>query len=163
MSVVAAKVYKDRVVFAADSIICQGSFKRKNYNKLFEVNGMIIGTSGYAEEGAFMRYYADTHKPASPSERDVLKFFVEFQAWKLDAGCTVVDCGNSYLFYYDGHLFEINQMHVEEINDFAAIGAGRDYAYAALYLDHNPKEAVKVACELSCYVSDPIVTATGLR
>ena len=36
MSVVAAKVYKDRVVFAADSIICQGSFKRKNYNKLFE-------------------------------------------------------------------------------------------------------------------------------
>ena len=54
-------------------------------------------------------------------------------------------------------------MHVEEIDDFAAIGAGRDYAYAALYLGATPKEAVEVACELSCYVSEPIVTATGVK
>ena len=163
MSVVTAKVHKDKIEFAADSIITSGSFKRTNYNKLFEINGMIVGTSGYAEEGAFMRYYAETHKPASASEKDILKFFVEFQAWKLDAGCTISDCGNTYLFYYDGHLFEVNQMHIEEVEDFAAIGAGRDYAYAALYLGHSAQEAVKVACELSCYVSEPIVTAVGLR
>ena len=163
MSVVAAKVYKDKVKFAADSIVVNGSFKKTNYYKICEINGMIIGTSGYAEEAAFMRYYAETHKPASSNERDVLKFFVEFQAWKIDAGCTIVDCGNVYLFYYDGHLFEINQMHIEEINDYAAIGAGRDYAYAALYLGHEPREAVKVACDLSCYVSEPIVEAVGLK
>ena len=54
-------------------------------------------------------------------------------------------------------------MHIEEINDYAAIGAGRDYAYAALYLGHEPKEAVKVACDLSCYVSEPIIEVVALK
>lgn len=54
-------------------------------------------------------------------------------------------------------------MHVEEIDDFAAIGAGRDFSYAALYLGATPEEAVKVACELSCKVSEPIVKAVGKR
>lgn len=163
MSVIAAKVYKNRIEMAADSIVIHGSLKRTNYNKLFEINGMIIGTCGYAEEGAFMRYYAETHKPASSNEKDILRFFVEFQAWKTDAGCTIPDCGNYYLFYFDGHLFCVTDMHVEEIDDFAAIGAGRDFSYAALYLGATPEEAVKVACELSCKVSEPIVKAVGKR
>jgi len=48
-------------------------------------------------------------------------------------------------------------MFINEIKDFAAIGAGEDFANAALYLGHSPEEAVKVACELCCFVSEPIV------
>jgi hypothetical protein len=47
-------------------------------------------------------------------------------------------------------------MFVHEVFDFISIGAGEDFANAALYLGHTPKEAVKVACELSCYVCEPI-------
>ena len=48
-------------------------------------------------------------------------------------------------------------MFVHEISDYIAIGAGEQFANAALYLGHTPKEAVKVACDLSCYVSEPII------
>jgi hypothetical protein len=48
-------------------------------------------------------------------------------------------------------------MFINEIKDFAAVGAGEDFANAALYLGHSPEEAVKVACELCCFVSEPII------
>jgi hypothetical protein len=64
---------------------------------------------------------------------------------------------NVYLLIYDGHLFEIDRMFVHEVSDYIAIGAGEDFANAALYLGHTPQEAVKVACDLSCYVCEPIV------
>ena len=45
MSVVCARVYGDKVVMAADSIVCRGDMKRTNGNivKLREVNGMGVG------------------------------------------------------------------------------------------------------------------------
>lgn len=51
----------------------------------------------------------------------------------------------------------IANMFVREIKDYYAIGAGEDFATAALYLGHTPKEAVKTACDISCFVAEPIV------
>jgi hypothetical protein len=58
---------------------------------------------------------------------------------------------------FGGHLFEIEHMLAFEIKDYTAAGAGEDFANAALYLGHSPREAVKVACDLSCYVCEPII------
>lgn len=52
-------------------------------------------------------------------------------------------------------------MFVCQIKDYVAIGAGDDFATAALYLGHTPREAVEVACNLSCYVAGPIVEYEG--
>ena len=51
MSVVCARVYGDKVVMAADSIVCRGDMKRTNGNivKLREVNGMGVGGVGTAK------------------------------------------------------------------------------------------------------------------
>lgn len=157
MSVVAARVYKDKVVMAADSIIVKGWSKRNsNFTKIAEINGMILGSTGSAEEVSLMWHYMETHQPASATEKDVLAFVIEFAQWKQNmVGNNHIE--NSYLFVYQGHLFEIEKMLVFEIEDFAAVGAGEDFANAALYLGHDPKDAVKVACELSCFVSEPIV------
>ena len=45
MSVVAAKIYKDKVKFAADSIIVNGSFKKTNYNKKHQKYGKSVQMS----------------------------------------------------------------------------------------------------------------------
>ncbi len=157
MSVVAAKVYEDKVVMAADSILVKGWSKRNsNFAKIAEINGMIIGGCGSAEEISLMWHYMQTHKPASPTEKDVLTFIIEFAQWKNNMGAGS-QLENSYLLIYQGHLFEIEYMFVHEVFDYLAIGAGEDFANAALYLGHTPKEAVKVACELSCYVCEPIL------
>lgn len=157
MSVIAAKVYNDKIVIAADSIIVRGASKRNSgFAKLVEINDMIIGATGICEETSLMYHYMQTHKPASPSEKDVLNFVVEFSQWKRGV-VNDSSINNIYLLAYQGHLFEIEYMFVHEVFDYAAIGAGDDYANAALYLGHEPKDAVKVACELSCYVCEPII------
>lgn len=157
MSVVAAKVYADRVTMAADSIMTKGWSKtNNNFVKINEINDMIVGGCGLSQEISLMWHYMTTHKPASATERNILDFIVEFSKWKRDlTGDGAVQ--DTYLIIFEGHLFEINDMFVFEIKDYAAVGAGEDFANAALHLGHTPKEAVKVACDLCCYVCEPII------
>ena len=73
MSVIAAKVYNDKVVMAADSIIVTGWSKRNNnFSKIVEINNMIMGSTGYCQECSIMWHYMQTHKPASSLEKDIL-------------------------------------------------------------------------------------------
>jgi hypothetical protein len=158
MSVVAARVYKDKIVMAADSIVVRGWSKRTDHDivKINEINGMIVGSTGYAQELSLMWQYMTTHKPAAATEKDVLAFVVEFSRWKRDLiGNGSVD--NTYLMAYDGHLFQIQNMLVYEVSEWSAVGAGEDFANAVLYLGNSPRDAVKVACELSCFVAEPII------
>ena len=163
MSVVAAKVYEKEIIIAADSILVKGWSKRNsNFAKIAEINNMILGGCGSAQEISFMWHYMQTHKPASPTNKDILTFIIEFAQWKNDmGGGNRID--NEYLLAYQGHLFEIQNMLVHEITDYSAIGAGEDFATAALYLNHSPAEAVKVACDLSCYVCEPIIEYKMLK
>lgn len=158
MSVVAARVYKDKIVMAADSIVVRGWSKRTDHDivKINEINGMIVGSTGYAQELSLMWQYMTTHKPAAATEKDVLAFVVEFSRWKRELiGNGSVD--NTYLMAYDGHLFQIQDMLVYEVSEWSAVGAGEDFANAVLYLGNSPRDAVKVACELSCFVAEPII------
>ena len=133
MSVVAARVYKDKIVMAADSIIVRGWSKRTDHDivKINEINGMIVGGTGYAQELSLMWQYMTTHKPATATEKDVLTFVVEFSRWKRELiGNGSVD--NTYLMAYDGHLFQIEDMLVYEVSEYSAVGAGQDFANAVL-------------------------------
>ena len=165
MSVVALKMYDHEIEMSADSIIVCGSRKELYYGhhtKINQVNDMIIGTSGSCEESSLMWLYAKNHRPAAATERDVLDFVMEFADWKRSrTGNSSLE--NQYLLAFGGKAFHIQNYLVLEIDKFAAIGAGADYALAALYLDHSAPKAVKVACDLSCYVSEPIKTFTMKR
>ena len=164
MSVVAARVYKDKIVMAADSIVVRGWSKRTDHDivKINEINGMIVGGTGYAQELSLMWQYMATHKPASATEKDILTFVVEFSKWKRDLiGSGSVD--NTYLMAYDGHLFQIEEMLVYEVSEYSAVGAGEDFSNAVLYLGNSPRDAVKVACELSCFVAEHIIEYTMPR
>lgn len=158
MSVVAAKIYNNRIVMAADSILVKGCAKSTNINlaKINYINDMIVGSTGYAKENSLFQYFMRTHTPNGNTDKDILAYIVEFSKWKQDL-IGESEIANTYLFAYDGHLFEIENMFVYEIKDYDAIGAGEDFANAALYLGHSPREAVKVACELSCYVAEPVI------
>ena len=72
MSVVAVKVYDKEIIMSADSIITHGSDKTPvGRGKIFEVNGMLIGTSGYASEGIHMALFAENHTPLAMDEREI--------------------------------------------------------------------------------------------
>ena len=164
MSVVCAKIYNDKIQISADSIRTNGKSKRTDTGscKLVRANNMIVGSTGSAQEGSLMRHFIKTHRPKEATEKAVLDFMVEFSKWKKDYG-DGDEVENSYILAYDKKCFEIECMFVCEITNYCAVGAGSDFATAALYLGHSPREAVRVSAELSCCVAEPIIEEEMLR
>lgn len=160
MSVVTVKVYDKEIIMSADSIIVHGRDDKTpvGRGKIFEINNMLIGTCGYASEGIHMALFAENHTPLSMTDRDLTRWMNEFLDWRVKEFGTEKKTENEYLIAHNGKVFFINNDYVGEVENYFAIGAGEKYARAALYLGHSPAEAVKVACALSCYVDEPIIT-----
>lgn len=159
MSCVAARITNDGLEIAADSITARGWTQRKGdhtkFSKLMEINGMVIGASGLvAEIGAF-HAFAATHKPTQATQAAILEYLSEFAEWKKKR-TDGAKLEAAYLLWYSGKLFHVFGWGVHDITTFEAIGAGEDFALAAMYLGHSPEEAVKVAIELSVYCEGPI-------
>ena len=160
MSVVAVKIYENSIVMSADSIIIHGPQDKApvGKGKIFDVNGMLIGSTGLASEGVYLSLFAENHTPLDSSERAFTEYMAEFCQWKYHTYGSPAEVENSYLIAYKDKCFYVNGYYVGEVNDFFAIGAGSEYAEAALYLGHSPQEAVKAACALCCMVAEPIIT-----
>ena len=159
MSVVACKITENGYQIAADSITVRGYTQTKGNNtkrsKLFEVNGMVIGCVGVAEESSLLRIFATTHRPSSATEEGLLEFLVEFFDWK-NKKTNNGSIENSYLIGLEGKVFSIDEWLVEEITTYEAIGAGMDFALAALYLGHDAVKAIETAIELSVFCEGPV-------
>ncbi len=159
MSVIAARKYTDRIVMAADSINLFGQTKEtKNLRvKLRKIGeDFMVGAAGTSRETGLFYNYLDTHKLAVPTEAAVLNLMVEFIdfARKFDERFWTE---NEYLIAYKTALFYVYDLDVIEVKEYAAIGAGEDYALTALRLGHGPFDAVKVACDLCAFTAGPIV------
>lgn len=163
MSVVAAKKYPDRLVFAADSIQVSSGFLRETARvtghergKLFEVNDLVIGGVGYTMELSFMQIFARNHRPSHPTIEGVLDFIIEFYSWAREKDDSFGK-RNDYLIGIEGEIFRVCDSYlVEKINEFSAIGAGEYFALTAMYLDKNPQEAVEISNELCVYCAPPV-------
>lgn len=159
MSIVVCKTLENGYEIASDSILTRGWTQSKGedrkFSKLFEVNGLVIGSVGAAEEVGLFRIFATTRKPSSPNEAAFIEFISEFSEWK-NKRTDERKIENSYLIGFEGKVFYIEEWFVEEIVKFEAIGAGMDFALAALHLDHSAKEAIEIAIELSIYCEGPV-------
>lgn len=163
MSVVVCRALNGGYEMAADSITVRGYTQTRggnsSFTKLFEANGMDIGTSGTVEEASLMRLFAGTHRPARADELAILEFMSEFSIWKNDK-MGDASLNNSYLIGFDGVLFHVEGWAVSVVTGYEAIGWGFDYALAALYLGHSAAKAVETAIELSVFCEGPVQTIT---
>lgn len=165
MSVVCARVYKDKIVMAADSIVVKWGENKDisgNFLKMRRINDVLIGSSGGATEASLMWHYMATHNPFGSTEKDVLEYMVEFSRWKKElTGDGKVE--NQYLIAFGGKLFCVYGIFVTEVKEFESIGHGMFYANAVMHMGHSPREAVKVACDMDCFVAEPIIEETMPR
>lgn len=161
MSVVAVKVTEKGYTISADSIGVIGYTQTRGDNinmvKLKEVNGLVIGGVGYSEETSLLYLFSETRKPESSSELALLTFLSEFSEWKNKKTGKYYG-GNHYIIGLKDRVYSVMGYDVIPVTKFAAIGAGMDFALAALLLDQSPEEAVKVAIELSVYCEGPVRT-----
>lgn len=160
MSVVCCKILKDKIEIASDSIMTIGRSQTKGsdveYAKLDKINDIIIGSTGSCEESALFQLYCKTHSPKEAKNDDILEFVIEFIEWKRKK-IDKWDYSNNYILAFHGKAFWIENYFVNEIKTYRAIGAGRDFAMAALFLGHSVEESVSVACELSTLCEKPII------
>ncbi len=159
MSVVVCRILEKGYEIAADSILVRGwtqsKGKDRKFSKLFEVNDLVVGSVGAAEEVGLFRVFSSTRKPSSASESAFVEFISEFSEWK-NKRTDSREIENSYLVGFENKVFVIEGWFVEEVIKFESIGAGMDFALAALHLDHSAKAAVEVAIELSIYCEGPV-------
>ena len=159
MSIVACRVDGKGYTVAADSItvreLTQQKGDRTSHSKLFEVKGLLVGGVGAAEETSLFQIFAATHHVAAASESAILEFLSEFSSWKKKK-IDNATLENRYLLGVADCVFYVNGWYVTRVSTFEAIGAGQDFALAALHLGHTPEEAVRVAIELSVYCEGPI-------
>jgi ATP-dependent protease HslVU (ClpYQ) peptidase subunit len=166
MSVIATRVYGDRIEIAADSQVTYGATMQTDQNvKLFTTDtGITVGGVGTMQELALLKIFMKTHFPAAPTEDAMTDFIHEFRQWLLEnAEINPEFDDNEYHIIYDGKAFTVHRYNIREIFEFDAVGAGMDYALTALYLGRSPAEAVRVACELNIFCSLPVVTYTHAR
>ncbi len=158
MSVVACKITKEGYEIAADSISVRGSTQTKNNtnrSKLVEVNNMVIGSVGLAEESSLLQIFAKTHQPAAATQEGILEFWSEFSEWKKKR-TERSNIENSYFIGLDGIVFYVNHWLITSVKSYEAIGAGMDFALAALHLGHSAEDAIETAIELSIYCEAPV-------
>lgn len=157
MSVIAVNVESDKITIAADSIIIKGDLKRTNFQKLHDFGHMIVGGCGSAEELSLFFEFAKRSKEKLTSVYAVQEFMNNFANCKR-AYTDDNKINNAYIIIYDKHVYEVDGMFVQEVEDYTAIGDGEAYALAALYLGHDVVDAVQAACKFSSFVSEPIVS-----
>lgn len=166
MSVVATRVYGDRIEIAADSQITYGATMQTDETvKLFRTDtGITVAGVGTMQELVLLKLFMKTHFPAEASEDALTEFIHEFRKWLVESAELTPELDdNEYHIIYEGKAFSVHRYNIREILEFDSIGAGMDYALTALYLGRSPAEAVRVACELNIFCSLPVVTHTIAR
>lgn len=156
MSVVAVKKTPKEIQIAADSIVLyDDQYQRKNGVKLWSANEMTIGSTGSLEEITAFKVFTSLWKPQSPTIENIFCFMSEFAKWREEK-TGKAEISNDFIIVFGGTVFEISGFDIQEIKDYAAIGAGDVFAITALYLGKTPKEACETSIHLSPYCESPV-------
>jgi ATP-dependent protease HslVU (ClpYQ) peptidase subunit len=126
----------DGKTLAADKAGTNAGYAR-TVTKIYRVPGGLVGFAG---DGSRAMDLLEWFRAG----RDPLKApaYPEFQKTDDAVGCIfIADDGKSYSYLHSPYP-ELRQ------DKFDAIGSGRDYALAAMYLGHDARKAVEVACAL---------------
>lgn len=157
MSVVAVKIYVDKIVIGADSQQTTGQLK-DNTTKLIKVNDKFyFGHAGLGSETMLFYAFSKTNVISEHNElTDIYDYLIKFTDYVKDK-TTKYGLESDFIIVNNGKAFiTSNTFYVKEIIDFAAIGSGREFAITALHLGKTVEEAIKVACDLTIYCAEPI-------
>lgn len=120
---------------AGDKMVREGGLKTGITTKIFKRKGYLIGFSGRQDVAMLMlKWFEDGAKEEEWPD--------PFDDDDLDTSILVVTPSGEVLCY------ERYPYPIVMENEFHAIGSGRDFAIAAMYLGFTPERAVEIASEL---------------
>jgi hypothetical protein len=160
----------DTMHMGGDSAYISGWHIRVGAPKVFRLGEMLIGVSGYPRALQIVRHHLEV--PEHPDDRDAESYMVTCfvpalrQAFKEHGFAEVQHNQENYdstlMVAYRGTLFEIESnfqlSHYRE--PYAAIGAGRTYALAAMNLlhqEHAPEDAIRRSLETAAHFCTGVI------
>ena len=148
MSVVAVRKEKGKITIGADSIRISGwgTQEKDKLAKLFRINkDMVLGTAGSCATASLFRSFLDNHLPKMNDEYGWTLLMREFadHLSEVKSGPKFED--SIFIVVHRGKIFFLGGYFVREVKDYYAIGAGMDYALAALYLGASVEKAIRTA------------------
>lgn len=133
----------DGKTLAADKASTSGGFK-STVTKIYRVRDAIVALVG--NESAVMAGLVWLHGAMNPHE--------------YPEGMKTTDSAMWVIRSYEFLRYEAGPYPARVESPFLAIGSGRDYALAAMYLGHDARRAVEVACALDNSCGNGIDTLT---
>jgi hypothetical protein len=165
MSVIAVKVYDERIEIAADSQATSNSHREvldEKNAKLFVCGNMIIGVSGYYRSIPMLRAYLEKNPQDIHSIVGVYEFLKNFRIWEKEIKDTESSDDSddqNLIIVTNGKAFYIDNYEVKEVSRSEAIGSGS--LVASVIMDYDPYTsvctAVKAAIKHDIYCGPPIV------
>jgi ATP-dependent protease HslVU (ClpYQ) peptidase subunit len=166
MSIVAVRKEKNKITIGADSIRISGwgTQEKDKLAKLFRISKeMVLGAAGSCATSSLFREFIENHLPKTNDEYGWTLLMREFASYLSEVKSAPKFEDAIFIVVHKGKAFFLGGYFVREINDYYAIGAGMDYALAALYLGASVEKAIKTACELSIFCEGPVnVIVSGL-
>ncbi len=166
MTVIAVYLTDDMILLGADTQVTYGDNKilESYYGKLYQINDLYLGCSGTCLEAQFFRRFLETKRLRSDfTEADFSDLILEFyDEYKARTKGEVGSLYNQYLLVHDGRVFVFNNWLIKEVEEFEAIGSGRETARTAFevyrQLGETPDLAtiLKVTCKIDLYCHEPI-------
>lgn len=163
MTVVAVRKYAKRIEIASDSQTSYGDWNKVSNDKnrlfddsekIFEVNGMVVGCAGNVKGKGYLKIFCKTHKPKLADCDSVLDFLMEFNDWfKAKDDKYRFDEENYIIIIMHRRIFSCFGFSVQEVKEYMAIGSGMFLAIGAMYFGKTVDEAVEVAKEFDGFCS----------
>lgn len=135
----------DGKTLAADKRACHGTYKGGTTTKIHRFQDGLCGISGSLETG---RHFIEWLQAGAIPD--------DFPTWDEEKEASFL------VIYNDGRVaaYESTPIPLWMEERFHAIGSGREFALAAMYLGKTAKQAVEVACALDAYCGNGIDTLT---
>ncbi len=159
MSVVAVRKENGRITIGADSIRISGwgTQEKDKLAKLFRVSKeMLLGAVGNCATSSLFRNFLENHLPKINDEYGWTLLMKEFAGYLSEVKSAPKFEDSIFIAVYRSKIFFLGGYFVREVKDYYAIGAGMDYALAALYLGASVEKAIRTACELSIFCEGPV-------
>jgi len=155
MTVIAVKIDKKEITIGADSLLLRGDVCDSRCVKIFQTNGIILGTAGYYSDLILFYIFCKTHVPKTPTDDGLIDFMSEYYDWMKKKTDQKEFDDSIKIFIYKKKVFYINGFEVMVIKKYGAIGSGKKYALTALHLGNSVKESLKVASYFNPYCGAP--------
>jgi ATP-dependent protease HslVU (ClpYQ) peptidase subunit len=159
MTVIAAKIEKNKIHISCDSQVSRGNHKKKTGfpGKIVTGSDFFVGVSGDALLVPLLTAYSKNHPIGGGGEERVIEWGFEFLDFCKKRTDSWEQEGELILCHHSG-LFLIYDWLPLKIEDFCAVGAGFQHAEAAMCLGKSTHEAVDVAINLAFGCGGDITT-----